>query len=80
MLKGFRESVIYIYPKGVDNERQFRDICRIFIMSWTENLKASIEILSDHNTIERCMCLVKDPRHIEITNPGWIPTEEWKYW
>ena len=81
MLKGFHESMVFIYPDGIHNEIQFRDICRVFIMSWSENLRASIETLPKHHIpVTRLLCILEDPRQLEIAKQNWIPTEEWKYW
>lgn len=86
VILGFKDSVPAMFPVGIHNKVQFRDVVRIFLMSWCENLKASIELLPENGDramsleADRLICLMEDPRHVAVCEPDWLPEEYWEYW
>lgn len=66
----FKKCMIIMYPKGVNNELQHRDLVRVFIMAWMEAL-----ILFNPNEARKTL-----PQYAPITAEDWLPDESWKWW
>lgn len=60
-----------MYPNGVSNIIQHRDLVRVFTMSW-------VEALLHNNQSEAVQELVAD--YDILANEEWLPDESWQWW
>lgn len=66
-----------LYPNGVSDPYQFRDIVRIFIMGYTHRGESSMKRAYAEIYLEQ-VDLLKEIQW--TTGVDWIPDESWKWW
>lgn len=71
MKDAFILSMQHIYPGGVDNMHQMRDLVRVYSMGWCDALMAR----GDKAAVQ-AWCTEFGP----ISATGWFPDATWKWW
>jgi hypothetical protein len=68
MKEAFKMCMLYLYPGGVANPLQHRDLVRCFCMGW-------IEALKHHNTLTD----QELDKLAEIAKEDWMPDSSWNW-
>ena len=71
MKQAFLESIRYMYPEGVDDLHQMRDLIRIYSMGWCDALMHH----EDKEGVEKWFAECK-----VISDLNWWPDDSWKWW
>jgi hypothetical protein len=67
----FKKSMQYIYPNGVDNPAQWRDLIRVYMMGWFDVLVA--------NDLKDVAATYLE-QYEKVSGKGWWPDDSWKWW
>jgi len=68
----FKRDMAFIYPDGVTDKKQWRDICKIWIMGYITAL---------HCNVGPCAELTSAMHYAkQMTDYNWYPDDEWKWW
>jgi hypothetical protein len=65
------ECMRYIFPDGVANQHQHRDVIRCFMMGW-------VEAMQNSQNSAAVTQFVSEFSHTADLN--WWPDESWKWW
>lgn len=68
MKNRFRECMRAMYPAGVTNQHQHRDLARVFFYAWCESLLAADHLREVNELLEE---------YEAIRDPNWWPDESW---
>lgn len=71
MKESFKRDMRFIYPEGVDNATQYRDLIRTYSMGWVSAFMAA----NDKPRVEEQVPFLR-----EMTDPAWRPDASWKWW
>ena len=71
MKEAFLQSMRLIYPQGVDNAYQHRDVVRIYSMGWCDALMAA-------DQKQAVAAWVEEFRPLADLN--WWPDASWRWW